>query len=165
MFARNFLLAFFLVFRQFHFTFEGISMNSKYVCFAVLSLIALPNLAVGGELNVQGGSSTGGGQTTIVGSAFGLCRFSVTGAFNDVASAQLGPTGGYTVIASWSIRELATLPAWQLAPLVRYSVEQLPDGQTRVLLGVQSAHPSFNGGNVSLYRGSALIDADPVIIR
>jgi hypothetical protein len=133
-----------------------------FVCFVVG---VLPGWVSAGELNVQGGSSTGGNQSTIVGSAYGLCRFSVTGAFNDVASAQLGPTGGNVVIANRSIRDLATLSAAQLVPLVRYSIEKLPDGQTRVLLGVQNAAPSFNGGNVTLRRGSAVIDSDPVIIR
>lgn len=133
-----------------------------FVCFVVS---VLPSYVSAGELNVQGGSSTGGNQSTIVGSAYGLCRFSVTGAFNDVASAQLGPTGRNAVIANRSIRDLSTLSASQLAPLVRFSTEKLPDGQTRVLLGVQNATPSFNGGNVTLRRGSAVIDSDPVIIR
>jgi hypothetical protein len=133
-----------------------------FVCFVVS---VLPSWVSAGELNVQGGSSTGGNQSTIVGSAHGLCRFSVTGAFNDVASAQLGPTGGNVVIANRSIRDLSTLSASQIAPLVRFSTEKLPDGQTRVLLGVQNATPSFNRGNVTLRRGSAVIDSDPVIIR
>jgi hypothetical protein len=130
---------------------------------ALLAVFAGP--VVAGELNVQGGSSTGGDQYTIRGPVGGLCRFSVTGAFNDVVTARFGPSGGGSTFASRSIRDLATMSDAQLAPLIRYSVERLPDGQTRVLLGVPSASSLFNGGSVTLSRGSAVIDSDPVIIR
>ena len=140
-------------------------MLTRFAMSLFLAVAAMASFVSAGELNVQGGSSTGGNQSTIVGSANGLCRFSVTGAFNDVASAQLGPSGGSQVIATRSIRDLATLPASQIAPLVRFSSEKLPDGQTRVFLGVQSATTAFNGGNVTLRRGSAVIDSDPVVIH
>lgn len=138
-------------------------MLRQSVLAGLVALLASPLMA--GELNVQGGSSTGGDQYTIRGTLGGLCRFSVTGAFNDVASAQLGPSGGNAVIANRTIRDLATLSPAQLWPLVRYSSEKLADGQTRVLLGVQNAQPAFHGGNVTLRRGNVVIDQDPVILR
>ena len=94
---------------------------------------AIGSTVEAGELNVQGGSSTGGSSTLIVGKVNGLVRWSVTGAFNDEASVSLGPTAGHQIVARPpQIRDLATLPAERLAPLVRYSVEKLPDHQTRV---------------------------------
>ena len=60
------------------------------------SLIGLlvTGTAFGGELNVQGGSSTGGNSQVIVGRMNGACRFSVTGAFNDTVTVKFGPSGG-----------------------------------------------------------------------
>jgi hypothetical protein len=126
-----------------------------------LALVVASASAFAGELNVQGGSSTGGNASTIVGSNGQLLRFSVTGAFNDVASvnSRFGP------FASLSVRDLATRSDAQLAPLVRYSVQKLGDGQTRVFLGVRNASPVFNGGNVTLRRGNAVVDSDPIVIR
>ncbi len=137
----------------------------KMFSWSIVALLFLATPAVAGELNVQGGSSTGGNASTICGTVGGLCRFSVTGAFNDEATAILGPSGGYATIAVKSIRDLSNLSDAQLWPLKRYSSEKLPDGQTRVLLGVQSASAAFNGGKVILKRGSALIDEDPVVIN
>lgn len=125
----------------------------------LLAVLASPVMA--GELNVQGGSSTGGDQNTIRGTVGGLTRFSVTGAFNDLVTAKFGPLGGGQTFATSTIRDLATKPASQL-PLIRYSVEQLRDGQTRILLGVANTSPLVNGGSVTLSRGSAGIDSDPV---
>ena len=133
-----------------------------FKCFSVaLALVLASAGAFAGELNVQGGSSTGGDASTIVGRSGQLLRFSVTGSFNDVASVS-SRTGTF---ASLSVRDLATRPAASLSPLIRYSVEKLPVGQTRVLLGVANASPFFNGGNVTLRRGSSVIDSDPIIIR
>jgi hypothetical protein len=144
---------------------EGSVMLCKNISWSLVAFAVLAVPAMAGELNVQGGSSTGGNASTICGTVGGLCRFSVTGAFNDVATAQLGPTGGNAVIAARSIRELATWSDAQLWPLKRYSQEKLGDGQTRVLLGVAHADAAFNGGKVILRRGSAVIDEDPVIIN
>ena len=139
-------------------------MRRNLSCFiVVIASLAAP--AIADELNVQGGSSTGGDASTIRGTVGGLCRFSVTGAFNDEATAKLGPTGGNAVVAVKSIRDLATLSDAQLWPLKRFSSERLADGQTRVLLGVLNASSAFNGGSVTLKRGSAVIDVDPVVIR
>ena len=71
------------------------------------SLIGLlvTGTAFGGELNVQGGSSTGGNSQVIVGRMNGACRFSVTGAFNDTVTVKFGPSGGnggFSVSASGS---------------------------------------------------------------
>lgn len=132
----------------------------KMIIFSLTVVVASAS-AFAGELNVQGGSSTGGNASTIVGRNGQLLRFSVTGAFNDVASvnSRFGP------FASLSIRDLATRPQSSLGPLHRYSVEKLRDGQTRVLLGVLNASPVFNGGNVTLRRGNAVIDSDPIVIH
>lgn len=124
-------------------------------------LVVLSAPLFAGELNVQGGSSTGGDQNTIRGHVGGLCRFSVTGAFNDVVTAQFGPSGGNAVFASVTIRDLATNSP---GGLIRYSVEKLSDGQTRILLGVPNAAAAFNGGSVTLRRGAAVIDQDPVVL-
>ncbi len=140
-------------------------MLCKTFSWSIVAFAILAAPAIAGELNVQGGSSTGGNASTICGTVGGLCRFSVTGAYNDEATAKLGPTGGNATIAVKSIRDLANLSDAQLWPLKRYSAEQLPDGQTRVLLGVLNASAAFNGGKVILKRGSALIDEDPVIIN
>jgi len=139
----------------------------KYMLFSIAALFVsvITSATQASELNVQGGTTTGGDQSLIRGRVGGLCRFSVTGAFNDIARAQLGSSGGNTVVSARSIRELATMPAAHLLPLVRYSVEQLPNGQTRVLLGVQNAQTGFNGGRVTVSRGSTVIDSDPVIIH
>jgi hypothetical protein len=125
------------------------------------TLLTVTSYVAAGELNVQGGSSTGGNGSTIVGRSGQLMRFSVTGAFNDVATVST-PAGQF---ARLSVRDLATLPASQIAPLIRYSAEKLHDGQTRVLLGVPNASPVFNGGNVTLRRGTAVIDSDPIVVR
>ena len=130
------------------------------VCSVVFQ--AIGSTVEAGELNVQGRSWLGGSSTLIVGEVNGIVRWSVTGSFNDVASVSLGPTGGHRSIGTLQIRDLATLPARDLAPLVRYSQEKLPDGQTRVIVGVTNAQPEFNGGAVTLRRGSALIDSDQI---
>lgn len=135
-----------------------------------LSLIALGVVFDGlsqsveaGELNVQGSSSTGGNSTQIVGRVNGPVRWSITGAFNDVASVSLGPTGGHKVVGMpLSIRQLATGTSAELAPLTRFNVEKLPDGQTRVFLGISQAQSQFNGGAVTLRRNGALIDTDQI---
>lgn len=82
-----------------------------------------------------------------------------------MAVVQLGPQAGGFVFAETSIRFLATAPSNQLGPLIRYDVVRLPDGQTRVFLGVANAQPAFNGGRVALFRGTSVIDSDPVEIR
>ena len=117
--------------------------------------------AFGGELNVQGGSSTGGNSQVIVGRLNGACRFSVTGAFNDTVTVSFGPLGGNGGFTC-TIRDLAQR---KVNALQTFSVEQLPDGQTRILLGVDRATAIFNGGTVTLRRGSAVIDIDPIVIR
>ena len=127
------------------------------------SLIGLlvTGTAFGGELNVQGGSSTGGNSQVIVGRMNGACRFSVTGAFNDTVTVKFGPSGGNGGFTS-TIKDLAQR---RVTALQTFSVEQLPDGQTRILLGVDRATGMFNGGTVTLRRGTAVIDSDPIIIR
>jgi hypothetical protein len=127
----------------------------------VLAIVVASAGAFADELNVQGGSSTGGNASTIVGSSGQLLRFSVTGSFNDVA--YVNSRSG--TFASLSVRDLATRSAASLSPLIRYSAEKLPNGQTRVLLAVPNASPFFNGGNVTLRRGNAVIDSDPIVIR
>jgi hypothetical protein len=132
---------------------------------AVLSLFTLqamaPDSASAGELNVQGGTSTGGNASVIVGSARTGMRFSVTGAFNDAAVVRdcFGRE-----IAHLTIRDLATLPASRLHPLIRYDVLTI-NGETRVMLGVANPQPIFNGGSVTLRRGGVVIDSDPIVVR
>lgn len=132
---------------------------------SIAASIAIPSItlafggsAFAGELNVQGGSSTGGNATQIVGKAGGLCRFSVTGAFNDVI--QLRLANGFVPFRT-TIRSLTLSPP---PTLIIYSVEQLSDGQTRVLIGIPQADKSINGASVRLSRGTVLIDSDPVFI-
>lgn len=137
----------------------------KFLVLAALVGAQAAGLATAGELNVQGSSATGGDSLVIRGKVNGPVSFSVTGAFNDVATVTLGPGGGYQALPSLTVRQLATLPANQLAPLVRTGVTQLPDGQTRVLLSVNNAQAGFNGGAVTLRRGSAIIDSDPIQLR
>ena len=122
-------------------------------------IMALGGSVFAGELNVQGGSSTGGDATKIVGKAGGLCRFSVTGAFND--QVQLRLANG-VVLFTTTIRALTLTPP---SSLIIYSAEQLSDGQTRVLIGIPRVDPFVNGGSVRLTRGNVLIDSDPVIVQ
>ena len=132
---------------------------------AVLSLFTLQAMASdsasAGELNVQGGTSTGGNASVIMGSARTGMKFSVTGAFNDAAVVRdcFGRE-----FAHLTIRDLATLPASRLHPLIRYDVLTI-NGETRVMLGVANPLPIFNGGSVTLRRGGAMIDSDPIVVR
>jgi hypothetical protein len=114
-----------------------------------------------GELNVQGGTSTGGNASVIVGSPGTGLRFSVTGASGDVAI--LRDCFG-NQIACLSIGDLSTLPAHRIAPLIRYDVLKIGQ-ETRVMLGIAQPQPIFNGGSVSLTRGRAVIDSDPIVVR
>jgi hypothetical protein len=136
---------------------RGKAMNIR----ASLIGLLVTATAFGGELNVQGGSSTGGNSQVIVGRLNGTCRFSVTGAFNDTVTVKFGPLGGNGGFTS-TIKDLAQR---RVTALQTFSVEQLPDGQTRILLGVNRATGIFNGGSVTLRRGTAVIDSDPIIIR
>ena len=128
---------------------------------ASLIWLFIAGTSFGSELNVQGGSSTGGNSQVIVGRLNGTCRFSVTGAFNDTVTVKFGPLGGNSGFTS-TIKDLAQR---RVTALQTFSVEQLPDGQTRILLGVNRATGIFNGGSVTLRRGTAVIDSDPIIIR
>lgn len=114
---------------------------------------------------VQGGSSTGGNATTIVGRPGDVLRFSVAGTFNSVAQVFGGPALGNARFAQVSIRDLATAPAAQIRTLVRYDVVRLPGGETRVFLGVANADPAFNGGRVQVVTGSTVIDSDPIVVK
>jgi hypothetical protein len=87
-------------------------------------------------------------------------RFSVTAAFNDVAFVR--DCYG-NVVACLSIRDLATLPAHRIAPLIRYDVLQI-NGETRVMLGIAKPSPIFNGGSVTVTRGNSVIDTDPIVV-
>ncbi len=136
---------------------KGKTMNIR----ASLIWLVIAGTSFGSELNVQGGSSTGGNSQVIVGRLNGACRFSVTGAFNDTVTVKFGPLGGNGGFTS-TIRDLAQR---RVTALQTFSVEQLPDGQTRILLGVDRATGIFNGGTVTLRRGTAVIDSDPIIIR
>jgi hypothetical protein len=139
------------------FNHKGKTMNIR----ASLIGIFITGTAFGGELNVQGGSSTGGNSQVIVGRLNGACRFSVTGAFNDTVTVTFGPLGG----SGGFTRTIRDLAQGRVPALQTYGVEQLPDGQTRILLGVDRATAIFNGGTVTLRRGTAVIDSDPIIIR
>lgn len=142
-------------------------MSSKILssAAAVLLCLAAGSAASANELFVQGGSSTGGNATTIVGRSGEVLRFSVAGTFNSVASVFGGPAIGNVKFAQLSIRDLATAPAAQIRPLVRYDVVKLPGGETRVFLGVANANTAFNGGKVQVVSGSSLIDSDPIVIK
>jgi hypothetical protein len=132
---------------------------------AVLSLAVCQGYnsasASAGELNVQGGTSTGGNAHVISGSVRTGARFSTTGAFNDTVVVRdcFGRE-----FAHLTIRELATLPASRLHPLIRYHVLTI-NGETRVMLGVANPQPIFNGGSVTLRRGGVVIDSDPIVIH
>jgi hypothetical protein len=136
---------------------KGKTMNIR----ASLIWLAIAGTSFGSELNVQGGSSTGGNSQVIVGRLNGSCRFSVTGAFNDTVTVTFGPLGG----SGGFTRTIRDLAQGRVPALQTYSVEQLPDGQTRILLGVDRATGIFNGGSITLRRGTAVIDSDPIIIR
>ena len=126
----------------------------------VLALVCTCGAATAGELNVQGGTSTGGSATFICGSTRTGMRFSVTGAYNDTAFVR--DRYGNTV-ACLSIRDLANLPAHRIAPLIRYDVLTI-NGETRVMLGIAKPSPIFNGGSVTVTRGHTVIDTDPVVV-
>ena len=142
-------------------------MNSKLFSGVAGVVVALASVSAvsANELMVQGGSSTGGNATTIVGRPGELLRFSVASTFNSVAEVYAGPAAGNSLFASRSIRDLATAPAGLLAPLVRYDVVKLPGGETRVFLGVANASPVFNGGKVRVVTGGTVIDSDPVVVK
>jgi hypothetical protein len=82
------------------------------------------------ELAIQGGSSTGGSSTMVVGQAGGLTLLSATGAWQD----RVRVVTSFGVDLDCSIGELSTLPNWVLWPLERTSSTKLRDGQTRVML-------------------------------
>jgi len=132
---------------------------------ALLVCLVSASAVSANELMVQGGSSTGGNATTIVGRPGELLRFSVAGTFNSVAEVYLGPALGNLKFAQLSIRDLATAPAAQIRPLIRYDVVKLPGGETRVFLGVANANTAFNGGKVRVVNGTAVIDSDPVVVK
>ena len=113
------------------------------------------------ELAVQGGSSTGGGQTWISGLSGGNTAMSVTGSWND--RLVITNCWGGTKL-NCSIGELSTLPDWALWPLVRGSSTKLRDGQTRVILSVPCTPWYWNQGWARLRRGSAVIDSDPIYL-
>jgi len=142
-------------------------MNAKLssTLAALLLCLVSTSAASANELMVQGGSSTGGNATTIVGRPGELLRFSVAGTFNSVAEVYAGPALGNAMFAKSSIRDLATAPAAQIRPLIRYDVVKLPGGETRVFLGVANASPLFNGGKVRVVNGNAVIDSDPVVVK
>jgi len=126
---------------------------------AFVGLVLLSASATASELAVQGGTTTGGDATTIRGTIGGDVRFSVTGSFNDAATVAF-QGGSFTL----TIRELWNLPA-NHATLQRVDRVQLPDGQSRVLLRVRNGDRRFNGGSVTLRRGSAILDSDPIVLR
>jgi hypothetical protein len=117
--------------------------------------------ATASELAVQGGTSTGGGQSWISGQAGGLTAMSVTGAWNDRLVIISG-LGGREI--DCSIGELSTLPDWMIWPLVRNSSTKLRDGQTRVMLSVPCTPWYWNHGSARLRRGNAVIDSDPIYL-
>ena len=137
----------------------------KFLVLAALVGAQAAGLATAGELNVQGSSATGGDALVIRGRIGGAVNFSVTGAFNDVATVFPRPGSGLQAPRPLTIRDLANGTAAQLGPLVRISATQLPDGQTRVLLSIPTAIQQFNGGKVELRRNGALIDGDPIQLR
>jgi hypothetical protein len=132
---------------------------SKYT-FAFFTCVALLSSSLSAsELAVQGSTSTGGDAGTIRGRVGGEVRFSVTGAFNDVATVRF--QGGSFPL---TVRELWNLPA-NHPTIQRVDRVQLPDGTSRVLLRVRNGDPRFNGGSVTLRRGNAVIDSDPIVLH
>ena len=132
---------------------------SKYMFGFLASVAMLSSSLSASELAVQGSSSTGGDAGTIRGRIGGEVRFSVTGAFNDVATVTF--QGGSFPL---TVRQLWNLPA-NHASLQLVDRVQLPDGTSRVLLRVRNGDARFNGGSVSLRRGGTLIDSDPIVLR
>jgi hypothetical protein len=112
------------------------------------------------ELAIQGGSSTGGSSTMVVGQAGGLTLLSATGAWQD----RVRVVTSFGVDLDCSIGELSTLPNWVLWPLERTSSTKLRDGQTRVMLRSPCTPWHWAGGAVELRRGRATIDSDPIYL-
>lgn len=142
-------------------------MLQKMVVMCVgLGLIQAAGLANASDLNVQGSAATGGDASVIRGTIGGAVNFSVTGAFNDTVTVSLRPgatlPNGVPTPQPLTVRQLATGSATSIRPLTRISVTQLPDGQTRVLLSISNAFEQFNGGKVTLSRGTTPIDDDPI---
>jgi hypothetical protein len=138
-------------------------MKMKFVFPLLMGLtlggLALPVFAQTVEIAVQGSTDAGGGATQIVGRVNGDVRFSVTGNFNDIVGVK-DCTG--KLLFERSVRDL-----WNgnVGPLQMISRQQLPDGNSRIIMVVKKASPIFNGGAVRLRSGNRLLDEDPIILK
>ena len=144
-------------------------MFNRLKIFGFLCFFATTSYVLAGdERHIQGSTSSGGGQNSIVGKLNGSTFFSVTGNLNDNLIVKLGPSAKNQAVSSVRLSYLKNIIFSKSLNTIEINIigyQELGGGLVRIFFEISKSPSVLNRGNVELYRGNSLLDSDTIFLR